>query len=498
MNSKKIEKKLDLEEVFCIACRCIYLQPVTMPCGHTLCLECFKNMVNLTAYQCPICRRRISNWLRKFKHDWNAMLNVNFWEAIKQQYPVEVQKRLNDEDDGLEKLSLLQLLLSGCERSKRLGKRKNLSVMNYPNSIRFFGPNACEFTDDQRGKLTLLVFLWSVTINHDFSRIELKEGEIRKEFDDMQISINKEQREKELHSLELAKKLQEEEEAMNQTQILLNEELTREDCILATKIQENITKELLQEEKNLIQSDMDLATKLNDQIILTQIPYYVNNPASKVTKTVENNSKIQWNNNTQDCSLSLSNTIKETISKSSIQSSNASLSSFSSDPCTSSSTKNTSEIFENENLDTCTCGRLEDKLTTNSPCAFCIAQIELLNKLWSQQQNDFLIAKDLEKKLGMSNFEDYNLRKRSNSSVSLGHKKKRKLSKGQLTLKQVLKDNRKKNLICVNLYIHAFTYKELSFFKIILLFLQQLVFLDFQFEIELPFLPFLELFLFLL
>ncbi|CAH1737635.1 unnamed protein product [Aphis gossypii] len=454
MNSKKIEKKLSLEEVFCIACRCIYLQPVTMPCGHTLCLECFKNMVNLTAYQCPICRRRISNWLRKFKHDWNAMLNVNFWEAIKQQYPVEVQKRLNDEDDGLE------------ER----------------------------------------------IVNHDFSRIELKEGEIKKEFDDMQMNINKEQREKELHSLELAKKLQEEEEAMNQTQILLNEELTREDCILATKIQENITKELLQEEKNLIQSDMDLATKLNDQIILTQIPYCVNNPASKknqikrgpldkiFSKTAENNSKIQWNNNTQDCSLSLSNTVKEAISKSSIQSSNASLSSFSSDPCTSSSDKifsktaennskiqwnnytqdcslslsntvkeaiskssiqssnaslssfssdlctssstfNTSEIFENENLDTCTCGRLEDKLTRNSPCAFCIAQIELLNKLWSQQQNDFMIAKNLEKKLRMSNFEDYNLRKRSNSSVSLGHKKKRKLSKGQLTLKQVLKDS---------------------------------------------------------
>lgn len=73
-----------------------------MPCGHTLCLECFKNMVNLTAYQCPICRRRISNWLRKFKHDWDAMLNVNLWEDIKQQYPDEVQKRLNDEDDGLE------------------------------------------------------------------------------------------------------------------------------------------------------------------------------------------------------------------------------------------------------------------------------------------------------------------------------------------------------------------------------------------------------------
>jgi hypothetical protein len=53
------------------------------------------------------------------------------------------------------------------------------------------------------------------------------------------------------------------------------------------------------------------------------------------------------------------------------------------------------------------------------------------------------MAKDLEKKLHMNNFEDYNLRKRSrsNSTIGLGNKKRRKLSKGQLTLKQVLKDN---------------------------------------------------------
>ncbi|XP_025193294.1 E3 ubiquitin-protein ligase rnf168-like [Melanaphis sacchari] len=393
MNSKKIQKQLDLEEVFCIACRCIYLKPVTMPCGHTLCLECFKSMVNLTAYQCPMCRRRISNWLRKFKHDWDAMLNVNLWEAIQQQYPVEVQKRLNDEDDGLE------------ER----------------------------------------------IVNHGFSRVELKEGEIKKEFDDMQMNIYKEQKEKELHSLELAKKLQEEENIRNQAQLSLNEKLTQEDSILATTIQENIMKELHQEEIILIQSDLDLATKLHDQI-MTETKIGTNHSASKKNqikkgpldkiflKKTENDSKVQWNNK-QDCS-SLSSTISSSSTTSSIQSLNASLSSFPSDPSTSSSTTDASEIFEDDNLDICTCGRLQDNLTTDiSPCAFCIAQIALLNKLWTQQQNDFLMAKDLEKKLLMSNFEDYNLRKRSNSALSLGHKKKRKLSKGQLTLKQALKNN---------------------------------------------------------
>lgn len=114
---------------------------------------------------------------------------------------------------------------------------------------------------------------------------------------------------------------------------------------------------------------------------------------------------------------------------------------FTSGPCTSSTTLDSSEIFEDENEATCTCGRLQDNFTTNSPCTFCVAQIAVLNKLWTQQQNDFLVAKNLESKLRMDNFDDYNLRKRPGSTVSLAQKKKRKLSKGQLTLKQVLKDN---------------------------------------------------------
>jgi len=45
-------------------------------------------------------------------------------------------------------------------------------------------------------------------VNHGFSRVEIKEGEIKKEFDEMQMSIYKEQEERELQNLEIAKKLQ--------------------------------------------------------------------------------------------------------------------------------------------------------------------------------------------------------------------------------------------------------------------------------------------------
>lgn len=48
------------------------------------------------------------------------------------------------------------------------------------------------------------------------------------------------------------------------------------------------------------------------------------------------------------------------------------------------------------------------------------------------------MAKDLEKKFNMDNFEDYNLRKRSiGPTKSYTPKKKKKLSKGQQTLEKM-------------------------------------------------------------
>lgn len=111
---------------------------------------------------------------------------------------------------------------------------------------------------------------------------------------------------------------------MNQTQILLNEELTREDCILATKIQENVRiqffltlsflgiyklifltdnkrtssrrkkfnpirygfgNKIKRSSKHIDIKNDSIIIKIISvfKIILTQIPYCVNNPASKVS-----------------------------------------------------------------------------------------------------------------------------------------------------------------------------------------------------------------------
>lgn len=115
---------------------------------------------------------------------------------------------------------------------------------------------------------------------------------------------------------------------------------------------------------------------------------------------------------------------------------------YSSDLSVSSSTIGLSKILDKENVETCTCGRLQDDFNSSiPPCNFCTAQITLLDSLLTNQRNDFIMAKELDKKLNSGNFEDYNLRKRTCSTPSSGRKKIRKLSKGQLTIQELLQKN---------------------------------------------------------
>lgn len=98
-------------------------------------------------------------------------------------------------------------------------------------------------------------------------------------------------------------------------------------------------------------------------------------------------------------------------------------------------------------MDTCTCGRLQDFNSINPPCQFCVAQMDMLERITTEQKNDFLVAKELEKQFKMENYDDYNLRKRSSSTQPISRKKIRKLSKGQQTLKQVFSENKNKSIV---------------------------------------------------
>lgn len=76
---------------------CIFVEPVTMPCTHTLCMPCFKQNVEATSLTCPLCRKRISTWARKAARD-KTLINSELWIRIKSMFPDKVEKRLDGED----------------------------------------------------------------------------------------------------------------------------------------------------------------------------------------------------------------------------------------------------------------------------------------------------------------------------------------------------------------------------------------------------------------
>lgn len=88
---------MKLEDNICPICLYIFIEPVTMPCKHELCLTCFKQNVQEANFCCPMCRVRISTWARKAARN-NTLVNEEKWSAIKAAFPKQVKSRL----EGLE------------------------------------------------------------------------------------------------------------------------------------------------------------------------------------------------------------------------------------------------------------------------------------------------------------------------------------------------------------------------------------------------------------
>lgn len=82
-----------LSDVTCPICLDIYIEPVTMPCGHELCLPCFKSMTDLTNFLCPMCRQRISTWYRNAANS-NTLVNKDRWKFIQNHFSKELKNRI--------------------------------------------------------------------------------------------------------------------------------------------------------------------------------------------------------------------------------------------------------------------------------------------------------------------------------------------------------------------------------------------------------------------
>ncbi|CDQ68089.1 unnamed protein product [Oncorhynchus mykiss] len=88
---------LTLEEARCPVCSEILLEPVTMPCSHSVCLHCFKRTVEFTSLCCPLCRLRVSSWARKQSRE-KSLVNIELWEMVRQSYPQRCKIRMEQRD----------------------------------------------------------------------------------------------------------------------------------------------------------------------------------------------------------------------------------------------------------------------------------------------------------------------------------------------------------------------------------------------------------------
>ncbi|XP_075057707.1 E3 ubiquitin-protein ligase RNF168 [Mixophyes fleayi] len=94
---RKGKASLPRSECLCAICREILLEPVTLPCNHTLCHPCFKNTVEKASLCCPFCRQRVSNWARHNARS-GTLINKALWKIIQRQYPEDCRRRANGQD----------------------------------------------------------------------------------------------------------------------------------------------------------------------------------------------------------------------------------------------------------------------------------------------------------------------------------------------------------------------------------------------------------------
>ncbi|XP_017786397.1 PREDICTED: E3 ubiquitin-protein ligase RNF169-like isoform X1 [Nicrophorus vespilloides] len=103
---------ITLGDVLCPICRCILIQPVTLPCSHDYCLPCFEGTLANANLTCPLCRIRFGSWHRIAKKD-NKIVNEKLWDVLQQKFADHVQNRLRGVEENLEEDAPIHLTTPG-------------------------------------------------------------------------------------------------------------------------------------------------------------------------------------------------------------------------------------------------------------------------------------------------------------------------------------------------------------------------------------------------
>ncbi|XP_053403361.1 E3 ubiquitin-protein ligase rnf168-like [Mercenaria mercenaria] len=105
---------MKLEDNICPICLYIFIQPVTMPCEHELCLSCFKQNVEEANFCCPMCRTRISTWARRAART-KKLVNNERWEEIQKNFPEQIRKRQEGEEEEDPEMNALNISIKLAE-----------------------------------------------------------------------------------------------------------------------------------------------------------------------------------------------------------------------------------------------------------------------------------------------------------------------------------------------------------------------------------------------
>jgi len=88
---------LDVSDVTCPICLCILLEPVEMPCQHTICHKCFQESVEHSNINCPVCRIRLSVWCRRATKN-HSLINQPLWNYIQEKFQSLVKSHQEGSD----------------------------------------------------------------------------------------------------------------------------------------------------------------------------------------------------------------------------------------------------------------------------------------------------------------------------------------------------------------------------------------------------------------
>ncbi|KAF7211680.1 E3 ubiquitin-protein ligase rnf168 [Nothobranchius furzeri] len=97
---------LTREDCLCPVCLEIFIEPVTLPCTHTFCKSCFLESVDKSTLCCPLCRKRVSNWVRLNSKN-NTLVDQKLWNRIQTCFPLQCQRRLSGQDTEEDYLGLV-------------------------------------------------------------------------------------------------------------------------------------------------------------------------------------------------------------------------------------------------------------------------------------------------------------------------------------------------------------------------------------------------------